>query len=126
MNWNELRDHCVSEHPTACRDVARLCPAGLNDLRRRFVFFFLLRVDWHCFHHIILLFLDICIFCLLGICSFFSPYILQFFHVFESAYFLYFYSQTTSHAFCLYASYAFDFLFLHIYEIQKQPYEIIT
>lgn len=35
VNWNELRDHCVSEHPTACQDVARLCPADLNELRRR-------------------------------------------------------------------------------------------
>ncbi|KAF8812729.1 hypothetical protein BYT27DRAFT_7042185, partial [Phlegmacium glaucopus] len=33
--WNELRDHCVNEHPTACADVARLCPADLNELRRR-------------------------------------------------------------------------------------------
>jgi len=35
VNWNELRDHCVNEHPTACKDVARLSPADLNELRRR-------------------------------------------------------------------------------------------
>lgn len=33
--WDELRDHCVREHPTACADVARLCPADLNEVRRR-------------------------------------------------------------------------------------------
>ena len=35
VNWNELRDHCVSEHSTACQDVARLSPTELNELRRR-------------------------------------------------------------------------------------------
>jgi hypothetical protein len=35
VNWDELRDHCVGEHFTACQDVARLSRADLNELRRR-------------------------------------------------------------------------------------------
>ena len=34
VDWNELKDHCVEEHFTACQDVARLSPADLNELRR--------------------------------------------------------------------------------------------
>lgn len=33
--WDELRDHCVKEHPSACADVARLHPAEIYELRRR-------------------------------------------------------------------------------------------
>ena len=33
--WDELRDHCVKEHPSACSDVARLHPAEIYELRRR-------------------------------------------------------------------------------------------
>ncbi|CAA7268670.1 unnamed protein product [Cyclocybe aegerita] len=34
-SWDELRDHCVKEHPDACADVARLHPAEIFELRKR-------------------------------------------------------------------------------------------
>lgn len=33
--WDELRDHCVKEHPTECEDICRLHPAELFQLRKR-------------------------------------------------------------------------------------------
>ncbi|KAF8148830.1 hypothetical protein B0H34DRAFT_199743 [Crassisporium funariophilum] len=33
--WDDLRDHCIAAHPTACADVARLHPAEIYELRRR-------------------------------------------------------------------------------------------
>lgn len=34
-SWDMLRAHCEEAHPAACRDVARLGPAGVRELRRR-------------------------------------------------------------------------------------------
>ncbi|KAJ3494618.1 hypothetical protein NLJ89_g10772 [Agrocybe chaxingu] len=34
-SWDQLRDHCVKEHPDACADVARLHPADIFELRKR-------------------------------------------------------------------------------------------
>ncbi|KDR71092.1 hypothetical protein GALMADRAFT_229744 [Galerina marginata CBS 339.88] len=34
-SWDDLRDHCITEHPAACVDVARLHPAEIFELRRR-------------------------------------------------------------------------------------------
>jgi len=35
VKWEDLRDHCVKEHPRECADVARLKPVELYELRRR-------------------------------------------------------------------------------------------
>ena len=33
--WDEMRDHVILSHPSACVDVARLHPSQIFELRRR-------------------------------------------------------------------------------------------
>ncbi|KAF8075774.1 hypothetical protein FPV67DRAFT_1469179 [Lyophyllum atratum] len=35
MGWDDLLDHCLMQHPTESRDIARLHPAEIFELRRR-------------------------------------------------------------------------------------------
>lgn len=34
-SWDDLRGHCITEHPSECQEVVKLAPAQMCELRRR-------------------------------------------------------------------------------------------
>ena len=34
-SWDDIREHCITEHPSECEEVVKLAPAQMCELRRR-------------------------------------------------------------------------------------------